>query len=104
MRQTISMCPDTFEMSSHETLPLAFDVAGLLAGGETPSAPLSMLIQIDTGLDYSAGHPTAPTINGTQLVQTVTALQAGKHYRLIIQFNAAAGKTWAPSLLIDCPE
>jgi len=104
MRSTIAMCPDTFEMSSFETLPLAFDIAGLLLVGETPSAPTSVLLQLDTGVDYAAGHPIQPSINGTQLIQTLTALQAGKRYRLVITFTAAAGKIWAPSLLIDCPE
>jgi hypothetical protein len=104
MRSDIAVCPDTFEMGSQETLPLAFDVAGLLLAGETPSAPDSTLIQVDTGLDYAAGHPSNPTISGTQLIQTVTALEAGKRYLLIIQFTAAAGKIWAPSLLIECPE
>src|SRR5262245_39893355 len=94
-RPTIAVCPDTFEMSSYETLPLTFDVADLLEAGETPSAPVTSLIQIDTGLDYVAGHPTAPVVQGTQLVQSVTALQAGKRYRLIIKFTAAAGKIWA---------
>jgi len=104
MRPTIAVCPDTFEMSSHETLPLAFDVANLLLAGETPSGPSATLTQIDTGQDYVSGHPGVPIIQGTQLIQTVTALQPGKRYRLIIQFTAAAGKVWAPSLNIDCPE
>jgi hypothetical protein len=104
MRSAISVCPDVFEMSSHETLPLAFDVASLLESGETASGAASTLVQIDTGLDYAAGHPSAAVIQGTQLIQAVTALEAGKRYRLIIQFTAAPGKVWAPSLLIDCPE
>ena|SRR5215831_2033818 len=103
-RATISVCPDVFAMSSHETLPLAFDVSALLLVGETPTSPSALLIQLDTGLDYPAGRTGTPIIQGTQIIQTVTALQAGKHYRLVIEFNAAAGKIWAPSLLIDCPE
>jgi hypothetical protein len=100
----ISVCPEVFAMSSFETLPLAFDVSGLLLTGETPSSPSARLVQMDTGMDYASGHPGSPVIQGTQLIQTVTALQVGKRYRLIIQFTAAAGKVWAPSLLIECPE
>src|SRR5215204_3388085 len=99
MRSTISLCPDTFEMGSYETLPIGFDIASLLVESETPTNARTNLIQIDTGLDYGPGHPTIPSIQGTRLVQTLTALEAGKRYRLIIQFDAATGKTWAPSLL-----
>jgi hypothetical protein len=91
-------------MSSFETLPITFDVTELLIDGETVSLPSSTLVQLDTGLDYAAGHPSAPAIQGALIIQTVTALEAGKRYRLIVQFDAAVGKTWAPSLLIDCPE
>jgi hypothetical protein len=100
----ISVCPETFEMSSYETLPIAFDISGLLLVGETPSGPSAQLIQIDTGMDYAPGHPGSPIIQSTQLIQTVTALQVGKRYRLVIQFSAAPGKVWAPSLLIECPQ
>ena len=100
----ISVCPESLEMSSYETLPLAFDVADLLLVGETPTAATAQLIQIDTGMDYASGHPGSPIIQGTQLVQTVTGLQIGKRYRLVMQFQAAPGKIWAPSLLIECPE
>lgn len=104
MRQTIAMNPDTFLMSSRETLPIAFDVADLLDVGETPSGPAATLEQVDTGLDYAPGHPGAAIVQGTQLIQTVTGLQPRKRYRLVIQFTAALGKVWAPSLLIECPE
>src|SRR5262245_26937179 len=104
MRSEITVAPNMFEMGSHETLPISFDISQLLLVSETPTNAVTTLVQIDSGIDYGAGHPTVPSIQGTKLVQTLTALQAGKRYRLIIQFNAAAGKTWAPSLLISCPE
>lgn len=100
----ISVCPDFLEMSSYETLPLAFDVAGLLEDGETPSGAAATLLQLDTGQDYASGHPGSAIVQGTQLIQTVTGLQPGKRYRLVIQFSAAIGKVWAPSLLIECTE
>lgn len=98
------MCPDTFVMSSRETLPIAFDVSPLLEEGETPSSPESSLVQIDNGVDYVTGRPGAAFVQGEEIVQTVTGLRAGKRYLLAIQFEAAPGKIWAPSLYIECPE
>jgi hypothetical protein len=104
MNNSIAVCPDTFQMASQETLPLAFDIADLLLVGETPSAPSAQLIQIDTGLDYVDGHPGAVSINGTQLTQVVSQLTPEKRYRLVIRFSVGPSKVWAPYLLVECPE
>lgn len=104
MHNSIAVCPDTFQMASQETLPLAFDVADLLESGEAIADPAATLVQIDTGLDYVAGHPGVVQVNGTQLTQVVTQLVPEKRYRLVIRFTVGPSKTWAPYLLVECPE
>jgi len=101
---SLAVSPDSFEMASQETLPITFDAASLLLGGETISLASAELIQLDTGLDYAAGKLGPVAVAGSALTQTVTALVPRKRYRLIIQFTVAANKTWAPYLLIECPE
>jgi hypothetical protein len=91
-------------MGSQESLPLSFDASAVLLVGESISNAESQLIQIDNGQDYVAGRPTGVTVAGALLTQTVTALQPRKRYRLVIQFSVALNKTWAPYLMIDCPE
>jgi len=103
MHNSIAVSPDTFLMSSQETLPLAFDVADLLEDGETPSDAAATLVQIDNGLDHVSGRPGTVQVNGTQLVQVVTQLTPRKRYRLSIRFTAGPSKTWAPFLYVECP-
>ena len=103
MSHSIAVSPDTFLMSSQETLPLAFDVADLLEVGESPSDAVATLTQIDTGVDHTSGRPGSVQISGTQLVQVVTQLTPTKRYRLSIRFTAAPSKVWAPYLLVECP-
>jgi hypothetical protein len=100
----IAVSPETFPMASQETLPLTFDATDQLLAGETISNPTAQLIQLDTGQDYAAGRQGAVVVAGALLTQTVTALVPRKRYRLVIRFEVALGKAWAPYLLIDCPE
>jgi hypothetical protein len=66
---------------------------------------LATLTQIDNGQDYSAAGLLGPVAVGTtDLTQTVTSLLPRKRYRLVIQFEVAPNKVWAPYLLIECPE
>jgi len=104
MHNAIAVCPDSFQMASQETLPLAFDVADLLESGETVSDPVASLIRIDNGQDYVAGHPGTVQVVGTQLTQVVTQLEPEKRYRLVIRFTVGPSKTWAPYLILECPE
>ena len=101
----IQVSPNVFEMASQETLPLAFDVSPILLEGETVAWAQATLVQIDNGQDVSSAGLIGPVaVAGTELVQTVTSLLPRKRYRLVIQFEVAANKVWAPYLLIDCPE
>jgi len=101
---SLAVSPDSFEMASQETLPITFDATSLLLVGETISVANAELIQLDTGVDYANGKLGPVAIAGTQVTQTVTGLVPRKRYRLVIQFTVAANKTWAPYLLIECPE
>jgi len=101
---SLAVSPDSFEMASQETLPITFDASSLLLVGETISVASAQLIQLDTGVDHVSGRMGPVAVAGTQVTQTVTGLVPRKHYRLVIQFTVAVNKTWAPYLLIECPE
>jgi hypothetical protein len=62
-------------------------------------------VRIDNGEDVSAeGLLGTVSVAGAELTATVTSLLPRKRYRLVIQFEVAANKVWAPYLLIECPE
>jgi len=69
-----------------------------------PLSATAQLVQVDTGLDYTAGLLGPVAVAGPELTQTVTGLLPRKRYRLVIQFEVAANKVWAPHLMIECPE
>jgi hypothetical protein len=101
----LMVSPNVFEMGSLETLPLTFDAAPVLLVGEAVAWAQATLTQVDTGQDVSAAGLTGPVaIAGSELTATVTSLLPRKRYRLVIQFEVAANKVWAPYLLIECPE
>ncbi len=100
----IQVSPDWFPMGSQETLPLTFDASEVLLEGESIQSATAELVQVDTGVDYTAGRVGGVTVLGTDLTQVVSALQARKRYRLVIRFTINAQKVWAPYLLIECPE
>jgi hypothetical protein len=101
----LPVTPNDFEMGSQETLPLTFDTTPILLPGETVGWAQATLTQIDNGQDYSSVGLIGPVaIAGNDLTATVTSLAPRKRYLLVIQFEVAANKVWAPSLTIDCPE
>lgn len=101
----IAVSPNVFEMGSLETLPLTFDATSILLPGESVVSALAVLTQVDSGQDYSSAGLVGPVaIAGNDLTATVTSLAARKRYRLVIQFEVAANKVWAPYLMIECPE
>jgi len=55
-------------------------------------------------VNYDEGLVGPVAIAGPELTATVTGLLPRKRYRLVVQFEVAANKVWAPSLLIECPE
>lgn len=99
---SVLVIPNDYEMDSAETLPLAFDTAPYLSGVETPTNPRAELIDAGSGATYTAGLSGSPSVAGTIITQTVTALERGKKYELKIIFQAAVGKVMAGVLRIEC--
>jgi hypothetical protein len=101
----LAVSPSPFEMGSLETLPLTFDATSVLLPGESVAWAQATLTQLDNGQDYSAIGLLGPIgIDGTDLTATVSSLLPRKRYRLVVQFEVAPNKVWAPSLLIECSE
>lgn len=101
----LAVSPNPFEMGSLETLPLTFDATPVLLVGESVTWAQATLTQVDNGVDYSTIGLAGPVaVAGPELTATVTSLLPRKRYRLVVQFEVAPNKVWAPSLLIECPE
>lgn len=101
----LTVAPNPFEMGSLETLPLTFDATPVLLEGETIAWAQATLTQLDNGVDYSATGLLGPVaIAGNDLTATVSSLLPRKRYRLVVQFEVAANKVWAPHLVIECPQ
>jgi len=104
-RTGLSVSPTAFEMGSQETLPLTFDATPVLLEGESIGWAQATLVRIDSDEDVSAAALLGPVaVTGSELTATITALVPRKRYRLVIQFEAAPNKIWAPYLFIECPE
>lgn len=99
----VQVQPNVFEMSSQETLPLTFDASDLVLEGESITSATATLTRVDTGVSYGAGILGTVAISGTDLTTTVTALQPRASYRLMVRFQVAVNKVWAPYLHITCP-
>lgn len=92
------------EIGSRETLPLRFNMSGLLAAGESVTSPVSALWDITNGTSYGSGLSGSPSATGVFIEQTVTALVSGHTYNLMIGMTPVSGKTRYGSLRITCPE
>jgi hypothetical protein len=86
---------------SQETLPLAFDFTPNL-GAATISTQSATLVDIRTGLPYSAGLSGGPTLSGNVVTQTLTALVPGTWYLLTIKVNTSTGQVQETTLTIRC--
>jgi hypothetical protein len=96
--------PDTYPMTSRETLPLRFDVGGCVGPGETVSAPTATLRRLDTGASYPGGLAGSATPSGQYITQTVTGLIPNVTFRLSVQFQVATNKIFDVLLDIPCPD
>lgn len=94
--------PSPFPMASTETLPLALNVAPMMAAGETPSAPSVVLTNLATDTPYAAGLSGAADFDDLLLLITVTALVKGQAYRLAFTWTAATGKVWTQYVQLNC--
>lgn len=105
MPTPLSTTPAGFEMATTETLPLGFDATALLAGGQTISAPSSVLLNVETGAVVTLAD--APTVLGnviTQIIRGPTQLLLNEKFALSVTFTAAANTTWTMVLIITVPQ
>lgn len=100
---TLAFRPSRAEIASTETVPLAFDMADLLAAGESVASPSVSLTNLITGASYASGLSGSASVSGTRILQSVTALVAGQRYRLVVTMTPAAGKTLSAELIIEVP-
>lgn len=99
----LSTDPPVKEQASTETLPWRFDTTPLLTTGESPSAAIASLTDDRSGVAYPAGLTGDAQVSGNFITQSVTALQRGRTYRLVVTFQAAVGKVWSMELILTCP-
>lgn len=99
---TVHVAPAIVEVTSRETVPIAFDAAPLLLVGESVSLPTSVLTDLTTGLAAPLSLSGAPVAVASVVTQTVTGLTAGHDYRLSVGFTAAAGKVRDMLLFLRC--
>ncbi len=102
---TLAFRPPRIEIATTETVPLDFDMADLLAAGETVQTPTTALYNLGTGISSSGGLSGSPSVVGTKIRQTVTGtgLTAKQTYRLIVSMTPTAGKTLSGELTIEVP-
>ena len=95
--------PPRTEIASTETVTLECDMAALLASGETVLTPVVSLINVATGASYAGGLSGSPSVTGTRIRQSVTALVAGQRYRVIWTMTPVAGKIVSCETLLEVP-
>ena len=105
MTTTISTVPPLFVMATTEELPFGFDTTNLLGLGQTPSAPSSVLVDVNTGLTIALTGD-APSVVGNVVTQIVDGalLIAGHSFTLSVTFTVSADTTWTMVLTINCPQ
>lgn len=101
----VSTNPSSIDMVEGESLPLTVNVAALVEGGETVSAPSAKLWRVtppdQADVDDSALLTTAPVLAGaTTIRQTVSGLVRDRTYRLVLLFTVAVNKRWGVVLVI----
>lgn len=100
---TLAFRPSRTEIASTETVPLTFEMADMLASGESVASPTTSLTNLITGASYSSGLSGSPAVSDTRILQSVTALVAGQRYRLVVTMTPSAGKTLSSELIIEVP-
>lgn len=100
----LAVVPATFEMGSHENLPLYFDCSALLADGESIANIVVSLTDLASGAAYDEGRNGSPgVVAPSYIVQRIWSLVAGHTYRLEVSFDPWINKTWQMELIIECP-
>ena len=101
---TVVRCtPATVDQFSHETLSWRFNFTNLLSGAETVASATATLIDLTTGLSYTAGLTGSPTVATPYVTLVVTALLAKRRYRLSAIGTVTASKIWEMAILVEVP-
>lgn len=87
-----------YPISSFSKLPLGFDFANWLAGGDVITACAATLTDQSTGLTDAGGITAGPQIAGSVVSVTLANLTAGRVYDLVVTATTSAGKTPAARL------
>ncbi len=96
--------PSAITVLSGETLPIGIDFSGLITQGQTPTSPTASLFDITSATPGTPVTLTGPlTLVGNVVTQTITALTAGRTYRLILGLTAVAGTVWQAGVTLTCP-
>jgi hypothetical protein len=99
---TLALTPNTFAMTSAETLALSFNATAWLGSGETIASATAVLTDLGTGTTRPASLSGSPSVSGAVVIQAVTDLAAGR-YRLEILITTSAGNVEDLPLIITCP-
>jgi len=94
----LSTNPAVVKTTSAAVLSIPFDVAALLATGETATLPTAALTDLETG----AVTRLTPTQAGTVLTVVVQRLTANHDYRLVWQWTVSATNKPTRLTLIRC--
>lgn len=99
--------PGSVTVLSGETRPLGIDMGLLLKDGQSVGTPLTAhlydITDGDPGTSFPSGLVSVPSVSGTVVSQTVTALVPLHTYRLVLGFQAAVGTIWQSGTTIVCP-
>ena len=94
----LSTVPAIVKTTSAAVLSIPFDVAGLLAVGETATVPTATLTDIETG----AVTRLTPTQAGTVLTVVVQRLAANHDYQLVWGWTVSATNKPSRITIIRC--
>ena len=96
----LSTTPASVEMGSTETLPIEISFVPHL-GAATIASAVVTLTDLPTGAAYAAGLGVK-TNTTTAVTQTLTALEPGHRYRLVVTVTDSTGRVWASETNIEC--
>jgi hypothetical protein len=96
---TLATDPPIVETTALAIVPLTLDTAPYLGEGETPSAPLTSLLDLTTG---RAVDIPDPRLAGTVITQVVGALERGHDYQLVFAFSVGPRHRKSRIMIVRC--
>lgn len=100
---SLSTKPGSYVMATTDIKPLGFDTSDDLAEGQTPSAPVTSMVDEDGAAIVLVD---APTISGNVITQIVrgSVMEADTRYFLTVQFTAGTDDETTSVLRIYCQQ